>query len=66
MANKEAEPNIIKRNMAPITCILVILGAKLVIGGSLSPKEFQQGVENRIEEVAENGGTVIPRTPPTL
>ena len=66
MVNKEADSNIIKRNMAPITCILVCAGAKLVIGDSLSPKEFQQGVENRIDEVAENGATVIPRTPPTL
>ncbi len=66
MANKEADSNIIKRNIVPIAGVLIIAGAKLVIGDSLSPDEFQQGVENRIKEVGENGATVIPRTPPTL
>ena len=66
MVNKEADPNIIQRNIVPIVGILIIAGAKLVIGDSLSPDEFQQGVENRIEEVAENGAKVIPRTPTTL
>ena len=63
--NKEKNPNIVKRNIAPIALTTALVVGKLAAGDSLSVEEFGQGVKNRVEEVTE-AISIIPNTPPTL
>ena len=66
MENKNEEPNIFQRNPVPIAATTLLLTAKLIIGDSLSAKEFVQGVVNRAEETAEQAPAIIPNVTPTL